>query len=97
MSRSIPISDAYRRPIFEAVGLQSLIGLLSLMILDGGETAQICGAALLAFWGGAAVLIWRRPQTPSRIDIQLLRFGYLPLVVSAGGMIHFVWRLRGFE
>lgn len=97
MSRSIPISDSYRRAIFEALGLQVFIGIVSLMILDGGETAQVCGAALLAFWGGAAVLIWRHPQTPSKLDLSLLRLGYLPLVLFAGAVIHFVWHVRGFE
>ena len=97
MNRSLAISDSYRKPIFDAVGLQVIIGVLSLRILDGGECAQICGAALLAFWGGAAVLIWRRPQSPSKIDIRLLRFGYLPVLIFAGIVIRLVWHLRGFE
>jgi hypothetical protein len=81
MAYSLPISANYRRPVFEAIGLQVLLGFLSLLILDGGTTARICGIALVAFWGGAAVLLWRRPQSPTRVDIQLLRFGYLPLVI----------------
>ena len=97
MSRSVPISDDYRKPVFDAVVLQVIIGVLSLMILDGGECAQICGAALLAFWGGTAVLIWRHPQSPSKMDIRLLRFGYLPVVIFAGIVIRVVWHLRGFE
>lgn len=97
MSRSIPISDSYRRAIFEALVLQIVIGVVSLMILDGGETAQVCGAALLAFWGGAAILIWRHAQTPSKLDLSLLRLGYLPVVLLAGVVIHLVWHVRGFE
>jgi hypothetical protein len=68
-SYSLPISPTYRKPIFEAVALQALFTLLSGLILDGGTTARICGIALVAFWGGAAVLIWRRPQLPTRTDI----------------------------
>lgn len=97
MTHSLPISPSYRRPVFEAVGLQVLLGFLSLLILDGGTTARICGIALIAFWGGAAVLIWRRPQSPTRTDIQLLRFGYLPLVVVAFFLVHFIWTMRGVE
>ena len=66
------------------------------MILDGGECAQICGAALLAFWGGAVVLIWRHPQSPTYADIQLIRFGYLPVVLIAFVVIHLVWSAKGF-
>ena len=97
MTPSLPISPNYRKPIFEALGLQVLLGLFSLLILDGGTTARICGIALVAFWGGAAVLIWRRPPSPTRIDIELLRFVYLPLVVIAFFLVHFIWTMRGVE
>src|SRR4051812_11976459 len=97
MSYSLPISASYRKPVFEAVVLQVLVGLFSALILDGGTTARICGIALVAFWGGAVVLIWRRPHSPTRRDIELLRFGYLPLVVIAFLLVHFIWTMRGVE
>jgi hypothetical protein len=97
MSYLLPISRSYRKPVFDAIGLQALLGLLSLFILDGGTTARICGVTLVAFWGGAAVLIWRRPQSPTRTDIELLRFGTLPLVVVAFFLVHFIWTMRGVE
>lgn len=92
----LPISPHYRTAIFEAVALQVLLGLLSGLILDGGDTAHICGVALIAFWSGATVLIWRHPQSPSRLDIELLRFGYLPLVVLTFFVTHTIWSLRDF-
>lgn len=94
MRLPLPISPKYDSPIFEAVGLQILLGLLSYLILDGGATAQICGIALVAFWGGAAVLIWRHPQSPSRIDVELIRFGYLPVVVLAFFLVGLIWQLK---
>jgi len=97
MSYSLPISRHYRKAIYRAVALQVIVGFLSLMILDGGECSQICGAALLAFWGGVIVLIWRHLQSPTYTDIQLIRFGYLPVVILAGVLIHFAYNLRGLE
>ena len=97
MNYSLPISPHYRKAIFQAAALQVIIGFLSLMILDGGECAQTCGAALLAFWGGVIVMIWRHPQSPTYTDIRLIRFGDLPVVVLAGLMIHFAYHLRGVE
>ena len=97
MSYSLPISLSYRTPIFEAVALQVILGILSLMILDRGDTARVCGIALIAFWGGVTVLIYRRSKSPSKIDIQLIRFGYLPLVIFAGFLVHFIWHFRGVE
>jgi hypothetical protein len=96
MVRMTAISSSYRKPVFEALVLQALLGVLSLLILDGGDSAHICGTALLAFWGGAAVLIWRHPQTPTRVDLELIRFGYLPLVVVAFAFIHSVWFVKGY-
>src|SRR5437588_3005314 len=97
MSYSLPISPRYGKPIFEALALQAVLGLFSLLILDGGTTARICGIALVAFWGGATVLIWRRPQSPTKTDIELIRFGYLPLAVLAFFLVHFIWKMRGVE
>jgi hypothetical protein len=97
MRYSLPISPKYDSPIFEAVAIQIVLGLLSWLILDFGQTAQMCGIALVSFWGGAVVLIWRHPQSPSKADIKLIRFGYLPLVVLAGFLAHFIWHLRGVE
>ena len=93
--KRLPISPKYDSAIFEAVALQIILGLLAYMILDGGGIAQICGIALVAFWGGAAVLIWRHPQSPSRVDIEPIRFGYLPLIIISSFLAGAVWHLRG--
>jgi len=93
--RRLPISAKYDSPIFEAVALQIVLGLLALLILDGGLIAQICGIALLAFWSGAVVLIWRHPQTPSRLDIELIRFGYFPVIIVSFFLVAWIWRMRG--
>lgn len=95
MKYSLPISPKYQSPIFETVAIQIVLGIFSLQIIDGGDCARICGIALVAFWGGATVLIWRRPQTPTKIDIQLIRFGFLPVAVLAFFLVNFIWHLRG--
>ncbi|SPE54482.1 hypothetical protein SBV1_1890013 [Verrucomicrobia bacterium] len=78
-----PISPRYDNPIFEAVALQIVLGLLSWLVMDGGMVAQICGIALIAFWSGAVVLICRRPQSPSRAKL-----GVDPIRLSAGRCAH---------
>lgn len=93
--KRLPISSKYDRAIYDAIALQIFFGLLGAMILDGGGIAQICGIALVAFWGGAVVLIWRHPQSPSRTDIDCIRFGYLPLIFISAFVSCAVWHLRG--
>jgi hypothetical protein len=66
------------------------------MILDGGDSRHICGAALLAFWSGTAVLIWRHPLNPTKRDLELVRFGYAPVLILAFTIIHLVWFAKGF-
>jgi hypothetical protein len=94
MTYSLPITSSYRRPIFQALTLQVPVGLFSLMILDGGDCARMCGIALLAFWGGAAVLIWRRPQTPAKTDLALIRLGYGLVVAMAFVLVPAIWAAR---
>ena len=92
----LPISTNYRQAIFDALVLQVVLGILSLMILDGGQIAQICGIAMLGFWGGVTTLICRRPHTPTPTDITLIRFAFLPLLLASFFLVSFIWRLRGF-
>lgn len=91
----LPISTKYDSPIFEAVSLQIVLSLLSLLVLDGGRVAQVFGIALVAFWGGATVLIWRHAKSPSRVDLQVIRFGYFPVLLMAFFLVAGIWRLRG--
>lgn len=90
-----PISPLYRKAAFEAMGLQALVGFLSLLVLDGGGMARICGIGFAAFWPAAALLILRRPTTPTPTDIALIRFGFLPVLVIAFFLTNFIWTARG--
>ena len=51
--------------------------------------------ALIAYWAGVFVLIWRRPHAPSRFDLGFIRIGYLPVIVLTHVIAPFIWHLRG--
>jgi hypothetical protein len=91
----LPISPEYDSAIFQALALQVVLGVLSLLIMDFDTIAQLCGIALVAFWGGAAVLVWTHRQSPSRADLGLIRFGYLPVILIAYLLVAWIWHLRG--
>lgn len=95
MKLRLPISTKYDSPIFEAIAMQIVVGLFSGMILDGGVAAQFCGVALVAFWGGAAVLICRHHRSPSTVDLTLIRIGYLLVIAIAIFVAPWVWHMRG--
>ena len=84
MATVIPISDRYRDAIRFAIVLQVPVTLLFASLLDGGHLAKVAGYAMVAFWVGVAVVVSRRPRTPSGSDLAFIRYGYLPLVIVAG-------------
>ena len=97
MRLPLPISPKYDSAIYEALAVQVVVGVLGLLVLDGGMTAQICGIALLAFWSGVGILIYRHPHTPSKADLALIRVGYFPVLVISFSLACGIWRLRGLQ
>jgi hypothetical protein len=98
---TIPIAIGYRRAIFNSLILQVILGLLAMMVLDGGRIAHTTGIAVLAFWLGAATIMLRRPKMPTQWDLLLIRFGFLPLLILTFALAewvwswHWVWKIRG--
>jgi hypothetical protein len=82
--------------VISALVQQAAVMFLSLMILDGGVVSQIRGYAVAAFWGGAGLLIIRRGAALSRLDLTLIRAGYIPVCMVSYLLTHWIWSLRGY-
>jgi len=83
--------------VTSALVQQSVVIVLSLMILDGGVIAQVCLYAFAAFWAGVGVLVARRgPAALSRLDLGLIRGGYVPVCIISFFLTHWIWSLRGY-
>ena len=101
MNTTIPISAGYRRAIFESLALQIFFGVFAMMFLDGGRIAHTVGIAVLAFWTGAALIMFRRPASPTKLDLLLVRVGFLPVLVVTFALVewiwswHWIWKIRG--
>jgi len=80
-----------------ALIFSAIITLLSVLVLDGGETARLSAIGLLIFWASVLMAIWRRPRDPTSFDLLLVRWGCLPLVVGFQVAIRLVWHYRGLE
>jgi hypothetical protein len=76
---NLALADRYRPAMFIAVGIQCVCGLLSAMLLDGGNAAALCLATLIGFWVGVLILVMRHPRNPSPTDLWVVRYGFLPL------------------
>jgi hypothetical protein len=88
-------SSLHKPAIKSALLQQGVILVLAAGILDGGDIFSICLIALVAFWTGVFLIRRRRPQTPTRIDLFMIRGSYIPLCVIAFFLVHWFWRLRG--
>ena len=81
--RVLPLSDDYRGPIHMAIAQQFGVAILCLLMLDGGQLARLCGIVILGFWSGVALMMIRRPQNPTPMDKEFIRFSFVPLFVAS--------------
>jgi hypothetical protein len=92
----IPISDRYREPLWRAVIASVIVAVLSMCMLDFGQTARLTAIAFAIFWGWAFVALWRRPRNPTAADLVLIGRGCVPFVVGLQCLIYLAWHWRGF-
>ncbi|MBC8094768.1 MAG: hypothetical protein H7Y43_03040 [Akkermansiaceae bacterium] len=76
---NVSLADSYRPAMFSAVGIQLVCGVLSAMLLDGGNAAALCFCTLIGFWAGVVMLVLRCPRDPEPTDLWVVRYGFLPL------------------
>jgi hypothetical protein len=89
-----PPFSPYRDAVKFALAQQLIILVLAALILDAGETGEICLSAALVFWIGFLIIRIRRRSRPTTIDLILIRAGYIPLCVLTWFVVHLIWHLR---
>ncbi len=88
------VDAAYRQAMGFALASQLVLGLLSGLILDGGQLAQFWMVGMAGFWGGTLVLILRHPH-PSRTDLAWIHGGIFPVLLACPLVMGLVWQWRG--
>lgn len=82
--------------MFSAFMQQGIIMVLAGMILDGGGVAQSCFYAFVGFWTGVVIILWRRASAPTKIDLMIVRGGFIVLCVLSFFLTQRIWHLRGY-
>jgi hypothetical protein len=77
------LSPSYKVAAKTTFWLQALLCILSALVMDGGQTAKVCGLALAGFWFCALVFAFRRPFSPTKIDLWFWNWGFLACFVLA--------------
>ena len=86
----LPLSPLYRDAVYLALCQQGLCALLSLLMLDGGRLARVCGVVVAVFWASAALLMLSRPTAPGRAQLALLKWGFVPLFSLATALVQWI-------
>ena len=88
-------SPRYCPAVKDALVLQTIIGILTGLMLDGGGTFGVFQVAFLGQWLGILLIVFRRPQSPTRTDLLFIRFGIVILLFLAGAITPFIWSMIG--
>lgn len=64
--------------------------LITALILDGGFLFRCFGCGLLAHGFLTVTICLRRPSVPTRLDLGLIRYGYLPVTLFVSLVMTFV-------
>ncbi len=71
----LEIAPAYDHQIWFSVKQQILLAILASLVMDLGETARAMTALMIGYWIGAAIILVRRPLSPSNGDLLFVRWG----------------------
>lgn len=82
-ARRVMLSAQYHPPDRCTLLQQIPIAIICLLMLDFGQSARVCGIAMIGFWLGTAAIWTRRPHNPLATDICFIRWGFLPLFAVA--------------
>ena len=89
---SKPLGDA----ITFALAYQIPILVLAAMATDGGALFQICSLASVAFCGCVSTIWLCRRDNPTKLDLFMIKAGYLPTCVVTFYICHYVWSMKGY-
>jgi hypothetical protein len=92
------LTPEYRVAVTSSLVQQGITGFLVLgMDVCGGDMGQMWLACFVAYWVGFLLVHKRRQSVPTRIDVMLIRFGFIPLLIIGYALFYFIWKARGYS
>lgn len=90
------LSKEHRQALQVSLVFQVVFGILCGLTTDGGMLVQLWFFAILAYWGGFSLMVYRRPVNPTKVDLFLIRWGFPVLLFFIGMPFSIlIWRARG--
>jgi hypothetical protein len=75
-------SPNFNAALLDGLKIQALLFILTALLLDGGATHRAFLVALLCQLAIDFLILVRRPMSPSKVDLAIVRYGNLPLFVA---------------
>lgn len=91
----VPTSPRNTSPFIRAAGLQLCLTVLTLLVLDGGDLANVFVRASMAYWAGVLLIIARRRNSLTRTDLMYLKYGLIVALAISLPIAHYLVELVG--
>ena len=89
------LAKEYRGDLALGLTLAALFLIVSSVIVDGGQLFQFVGTSALVYCTAISVIVWRRPQSPTKMDLWFIRFGFFVILLIIPPAIIIGWKIRG--
>ena len=90
------LSPQYGRALGRGAAVISLFCIVAALVLDGGLTVQVTLISIMGYLGGVTAVACRRPQSsPSRFDLMLIAWGFVPLWLAVQFGDRYAWTAMG--
>ena len=77
------LSPHYGKAIEFAIAQQFIALAATALLLDGGTLLRLSVFVTAAHWASIVTVVCRRPSSPTRFDLVLIGFGFIPVAAIA--------------
>ena len=70
--------------------------ILSSLLVDGGQALQFVAASTVVYFTGSAMIVCRRPDTPTWVDLVWVRTGFFAMLICMPFFLSVGWKVRGY-
>ena len=74
---------------------QAILWAFSAIVLDGGQLMMAVGLSICVFWLVICIALFTRTSLMTKVDIALVKFGFIPLILLFAAAQSAVWHLKG--
>ncbi len=92
---NLSLSKDYRSALQVGVLLQIIIGLGAAIATSSDDLLPFWWRAMAVYWGCFIVMVFRRPNTPTKLDLFLVEWGFVLVIPAILIISVFIWRWMG--